>query len=281
MAIPTPPYPMQLFWRDSDGAGWSEHYYLNVQHTFETGSILIAQLLSRRLAIATSECSVEHVRISHGITRAPLTFDTPTLSSTAGAFRPPTESTDVGLTLKLIGTGSHNNNIKLKGVPDNVIQLQTYVAQSAWESAFAAYQNFLTTNGQFVVRFRSNTDAQKLPVVQLSPAAGKGIYLNVPSTAVAISAGDVVEISGVMNPGYNGRKTVAVDNGTVGGSHQYVLTGGNPLAAPAAGVGKYVVVTYDSEAIAFVQLGRVTERKTGRPFGTQAGRRPTTFSQRP
>jgi hypothetical protein len=181
--------------------------------------------------------------------------------------------TDVGL---------RRNWIFMRGVPDNVIVLEEYAPNSGFAAALSAFTTFLTTGNNFVVRSRTPNAFTPFPIVGLTPQSS-GFRILCPVQSPTIPNGAKIQITGVQIPGYNGIKTVVNQTTTGAGAGQefYDVGGASPISIPPGGAYRGVRLDWSSNVVSNCYVAGVSRRKTGRPFGTPAGRRQTTFARRP
>lgn len=265
-----------LFFRDVDGRGWSERFWYAGPVTNPNFTVNISQLVGARAGLLVSSANITHVRVASGSKRAPYVFSLAS-GGTPGNETPPSMPSDVALLVRMVQSGSvpAANKAFLRGIPQRIVQAETYFPDLPWTNAFNNFVAVLQGGNWNVV---SSLDLAPQPLQDISvltPTSPRGFTFVGPLNVFA--QGDVVRVRGAKVIGFNGLKTVT---GVNAAGTTYSVGGGAPSSVDTGAAPTAQMLVYSETPTGNVFVEGVSNRKTGRPFGVSAGRRQTTVPQR-
>lgn len=266
-----------LFFEDSTGYGWTETFYYNGIINPNGINADITQLVQARAGILTSTCSILRIRAQTATKRLVTLIQIGGGGGVPGGEMPPTMPSEVALLLDLSANPVGYNRAFLRGVPERVIQADSYIP----DAAFIAEANNLlnvVTNLKWNAQGTLGSPVTQYPFAANSflPVSPRGFQaLN---TTLAAAVGDKVRIHSTKVPGYAGIKTVTAVSPTTPGL--YTFGGAAPGAAdPSTNAYATKIVRFDAP-ITNAFISGATRRGAGRPFGVSRGRRSTLYSLR-
>lgn len=263
-----------LFFQDADGFGWSETYYCSQS----SDSLLLAAvngLVISRMGLSTTNVICTHGRIATATKKLVTIIPLNNGAGIPGQQPIPTDAPEVALKVQLISTGFGFNRKMLRGIPDRVVQDNTFVPDDDYIIVMNAFRTYLLSQGfNAVGRLGTGTGATPIDTITPTPPRGFSFISNL--TAIV---GDTVRVTQVMVPGYNGIKIV-VDKTASGSRFLYTVGGAAPAVAPSPATGKAEKQGQYDQPLTSVVYDGVTRRAAGRPFGHSRGRRATTWPLR-
>ncbi len=265
---------MVAFFTDATGYGWSETTYYNGPVDLPTMTTNVQNWCQARSNALTNMCMITHVRVASPIKRDPYIIQPGVNGPIPGGETPPTAPSEVALLVEYQAQGIGYNRSFIRGIPERVVQADSYVPDAQFNANIQGYITFVTASIWNVVGTLGG-DQTQFPVTTLIPNSPKGYSFVCPTQTFAV--GSQVQMHGAKVPGYNGRKTVTQQPA---GSHLHVVAGAAPPVADS-GTAQYVTVPghFDNQ-IGQVVIAKVSRRGAGRPFGLSRGRRPTLYSLR-
>lgn len=277
------PVPFQAVFalRDSDGRGWSEKVFTSAFPDTATLVSWANDYANFRMALSTTDVTMTRARIASTLKRNPYVVLLGGGRGIDGTLPPPSENSDIAILTRLTSANFLYNRIFVRGVPDNVVDQETFQNDATWNSRFNAWGGFLFSSGFALVKTGQGHDPTRFPITSAGPNSPKGITIIVPPTVV-FTQGQQIRIGGSPIPGYNGLRVITGGPIATPSGNKWLLSGANPISTPPASVNLYYTTTVvNTYAVNQVTVEGVSERKVGRPFGLAAGRARTLFSQRP
>lgn len=280
MAGPTP-FQVVFALRDSDGRGWSEKVFVSAFPDNSTMIDWVNQYANLRMACSTSDVTMTRARVGSVLKRSPNVVLLNAGQGVKGTQLPPSENSDVAVLARLTSANFLYNRIFMRGVPDEVVDQETFINIAGWALAFEAWGGFLFSSGFALVKSGLGASPTMIPIVSAGPNSPKGITIILLPTIV-LTQGQVIRIHGSVIPGYNGLRTVTGGPITTPSGNKWILSGANPISTPPASVNMwYTNTVVNTAAVNQVTVEGISVRKVGRPFGVSPGRARTLFSQRP
>lgn len=263
-----------LWFRADSGYGWSETYYTNASPS--NWNTQVNALISRRMALSGTDVFCTRARINTGTQRVVQILAAGGGSGFQGSQPRPTCSETVALMVRLQAAAGEFNMKFVRGIPERVISQNTFVPDTLYSGQVAQYLNQLT-NGTWSVQGRLNSAGAAQPMNTIQPVPPRGVSFQCPGLTLAV--GNVVRISQISVPGYNGQKVVTGVS-TVGGTTTYTVGGAAPPVAPPLGQGLCRLLGQVDQPVATAVVVAVSSREAGRFFGLSRGRRATLYSLR-
>jgi hypothetical protein len=264
-----------FFFQDNEAsAGWSETLYLqgsNLNTAFQS-AYAIAQL---RRAFLPTQFQIVWIRVDNIFQPRQYTAGTAGINGplpgqyTAAAVLP----ADVRLLSAQIGAGpAQINRCFLGGISEADVSFQQFAPSKTWLDLFTPWAQALTNQANWSVYNRSIPYGSiRYQIQTIFPTPGRGNTINTANTT-AISVGSIVRIvaPAAQIQGAQGYKIVTgIDPNT-----SFTIGGANAVGQLVGGAQAYFsVVNPTMNTIIGVRYERLTNRRSGRPFGQQVGRR--------
>jgi hypothetical protein len=264
------PTRCQFMFRHPAGYGWSEVYTSQFTYS-QTVNGPVQALIAARLAILSSDCEFQRVRLATGAYRAPFDLPVSTPGVPNGALDGPAAQDFTRLLCQLVANDT-SGRIFLGGIPQDWATGDSLTWPVPAQKAFQPFAAILSATGAAWQVITTNTGGPKTKyaVNGATPLMPRGWRFTNPT--FALTAGQMIRVSQSSVIGYNGLKTVEFVDGT--SLPQSVIVGGaSPATAALTTDAVYFTVQSPSyTSIADVFPIRIVHRKAGRPFGLRPGR---------
>lgn len=273
--MPVTSVPLTLFFKASDGYGWSERYWyrpaLGVPDIADATT-----LINYRAAMLTSNVTITHCRVGTTIKRLVVIFPINFGLGQVGTLPPPTASPDVAILFVFQAAGVGYNRMFIRGFDRESTSQETYNPSDAFREAALQWATYLKNSGLWYVVGTLGSPTVHIPAQGLAPTAPRGFLFE--SALFSGVVGDVVRFHGAQIPGYNGLKTI-VD--FQAGPPAIWTAGGAapPVSDNSTHIYLTTIVDFDTP-ITSVFPDKVTKRGVGRPFGLVRGRARTLYALR-
>lgn len=258
-----------LFFRSNSGYGWTEtYYYIGSGGVAES---VTAVLASRRKAILSDDCALDHARISTAFARDPVYFNLNLQGGFNGEWPGPSNADFVALLINLHSNAGGFGRVFLRGVPDAFINANEFQPDTNYLTKLTQWENFLENPNIWGVQSTLSAGAKpKYAINTLTPILPRG-YTFLSQELVA-NEGDVIRVHGASVPGFNGEKTI-IKKEDITTTFKWTVGGGSPpVANPVTDTVYVTKLIYNYVGIVLARQARVTRRNTGRPFGMRRGR---------
>jgi hypothetical protein len=212
--------------------------------------------------IATEDTLCLHIRVSDDDTFRDVAGSPVTLPAT-GTFGPLEEFMSVALLVRMEAGPLIQRNLFLRGLPRGQLQGRVFTPDSVFRSRLNAYNNALLT-GAWGINAKDRTQVK----ARIKSIAADGtVVMRDSITGLTITS--VIQLLGVPRS-VIGTRQFQLDDFT--DDKHFKLSLGGELLTPITGRGYFRRRVYTIAPLTIVDEPRITERRTGRPFGVLRGR---------
>lgn len=271
---------MVVFFTSTNGYGWSETYrYFGSA----TGDLLTAGmnfLVNMRRAWLSLDAGITRIRMQSQYKRDPLIFTYNPVTTGAGQQGDTCNNSDNALLIRSEAPDIGFNRQLVRGIPDRLVTNNRFTPDSAWQTPFDAWKNFVKTSGYFGIE--ANVDNPQPPeqVTSMVQAFPRGFRITM-TNDTSIIPGNRVRVAGASVFGYNGVKNIVASEAPVAPRILYAGGATPPADNPIADRVTVTQLIPRVGALTEYFVEQFTTRKAGRPFGQRLGRARTRLSLRP